>query len=80
MVKTSNERLSDIDLDLGMLEPLMQETFNKAFLNGPENSQTGPARRDDLQTIEKHLKILKDEDQKKVYQLMSEIIRKHFNP
>ena len=31
----------------------MTETISKAFLLGPENSQTGPAKRGDLSTLEK---------------------------
>ncbi len=36
----------------------MLETVNKAIDIGPENSQTGPAVRNDSNTIEKHMKLL----------------------
>ena len=38
--------------------PLIKETISKALDEGPENSQTGPAIRNDLNTIEKHLDLL----------------------
>lgn len=41
-----------------ILEPLINETIRKAMENNPENSQTGPAVRNDLNTIEKHLELL----------------------
>lgn len=41
-----------------ILEPLLKETVSKAIDTGPENSQTGPAVRNDQNTIEKHLELL----------------------
>jgi predicted short-subunit dehydrogenase-like oxidoreductase (DUF2520 family) len=41
-----------------ILEPLLKETISKALESGPENSQTGPAVRNDHNTIEKHLELL----------------------
>jgi predicted short-subunit dehydrogenase-like oxidoreductase (DUF2520 family) len=38
--------------------PLLRETVSKAIELGPENSQTGPAVRNDQNTIEKHLELL----------------------
>jgi len=41
-----------------ILKPLIVETILKAAEYGPENSQTGPAVRNDINTIEKHLDLL----------------------
>jgi predicted short-subunit dehydrogenase-like oxidoreductase (DUF2520 family) len=41
-----------------VLRPLIEETFSKALEIGPEKSQTGPAVRNDRNTIEKHLELL----------------------
>jgi predicted short-subunit dehydrogenase-like oxidoreductase (DUF2520 family) len=40
------------------LQPLIEETINKAMLLGPLDAQTGPARRGDNETIANHLKML----------------------
>jgi predicted short-subunit dehydrogenase-like oxidoreductase (DUF2520 family) len=40
------------------LKPLIKETVFKALELGPENSQTGPALRNDLNTMEKHMELL----------------------
>lgn len=40
------------------LQPLIEEIISKAFLNGPFDSQTGPARRGDVNTIHTHLELL----------------------
>jgi predicted short-subunit dehydrogenase-like oxidoreductase (DUF2520 family) len=41
-----------------VLIPLLNETVLKAIEKGPENSQTGPAVRSDLETIKSHIKLL----------------------
>lgn len=41
-----------------LFKPLIKETISKAIDVGPENAQTGPAVRNDLITIEKHLNLL----------------------
>lgn len=42
-----------------IFQALIQETTAKALEVGSENSQTGPAKRGDLKTIEKHLDIIR---------------------
>ncbi|MBN2666606.1 MAG: DUF2520 domain-containing protein [Bacteroidales bacterium] len=41
-----------------ILKPLINETIIKAFDNGPEYSQTGPAFRNDTGTIKRHIDLL----------------------
>lgn len=41
-----------------ILEPLIAETISKAIAIGPENSQTGPAIRNDRNTMEKQIDLL----------------------
>jgi predicted short-subunit dehydrogenase-like oxidoreductase (DUF2520 family) len=45
-------------LSFDILVPLIRETVAKALDNGPEKSQTGPAARRDINTIEKHIDLL----------------------
>jgi predicted short-subunit dehydrogenase-like oxidoreductase (DUF2520 family) len=62
------------------LKPLIHETFNKAFESGPENSQTGPAVRNDKNTVRKHLELLSfDRDLQKIYRDVSKSIYKYHN-
>ncbi|MDR2888074.1 MAG: DUF2520 domain-containing protein [Bacteroidales bacterium] len=61
------------------LKPLIAETVSKAFDNGPENSQTGPAERNDMITVAKHLELLScDADMEKIYRDISASIM-HYN-
>ncbi|MCU0473860.1 MAG: DUF2520 domain-containing protein [Bacteroidales bacterium] len=58
MLAAGKELASQDRLPFDILEPLIMETISKALENGPENSQTGPAVRNDVDTIEKHLNLL----------------------
>lgn len=68
--------------DFTFLLPCAIETVRKAFLNKPSISQTGPAVRGDLATIEKHLQLLKSkgmEEQYEVYNLITKNIMERYN-
>lgn len=60
-----------------ILNSLIINTSEKAIHLGPIKSQTGPARRNDLSTIKKHLLLLKDsKDEKMIYAAMTSYIHK----
>ncbi len=62
-----------------VLEPLIKETISKALKKGPEASQTGPAVRNDRNTIAKHLDLLSfSPDLRKVYQQVTLSIIEHY--
>jgi predicted short-subunit dehydrogenase-like oxidoreductase (DUF2520 family) len=62
-----------------ILEPLIRETISKALENGPSSSQTGPATRNDIDTIEKHMKLLSfSPDLQKLYGEVTKSILKHY--
>ncbi|MCM1331660.1 MAG: F420-dependent NADP oxidoreductase [Bacteroides sp.] len=71
--------LKSIGQDLSVMEPLVKATFEKALNVSPHEGQTGPARRNDLKTIQKHLDELQG-DAKDIYSLLSlNIIKKYHN-
>lgn len=73
----ADETLHHEGLGLDVLHPLMRETLRKAIENGPARSQTGPARRKDSRTIEAHMQIIDDTDNRQIYKLLSTSIQKH---
>ncbi len=73
------EKLKDQDLPFDMLQALGEETVAKAFDLGPENAQTGPAKRGDWSVVNKHLQRINNDEQKALYQLISEIIYNRYN-
>lgn len=60
-----------------ILLPLIQETADKIKTLSPLEAQTGPAKRNDQKTIEKHLSFLDDENKKTIYQLLTQSIQKY---
>ncbi len=58
MLVSGKEIASMAGFNFEVLVPLLNETVMKAIENGPENSQTGPAVRSDLETIKSHFKLL----------------------
>lgn len=60
-----------------LLLPTTLEMIRKSFLQSPEVALTGPARRGDIKTIEKHMKTLQDAgmtEHLEIYQLITEKI------
>lgn len=71
----SRERCRELDLDPGVLNPLLQETIAKAIAMGPYEAQTGPARRGDSMVIESHLDMIGDPIQQEIYNIISQSIQ-----
>jgi predicted short-subunit dehydrogenase-like oxidoreductase (DUF2520 family) len=61
-------------LDFAILKPLIQETANKIMTLSPSKAQTGPAKRQDSQTINTHLTFLTNDHQKEIYKLLTKSI------
>lgn len=55
--------LSHYQLDFKILLPLIQQSSDKLRSNSAAESQTGPAKRGDRNTIEKHLELLKGNEE-----------------
>ena len=58
-----------------ILYPLIKETAEKITRVSPKDAQTGPAKRNDIKVMEKHLSQLSDH-QKEIYRLLSASILK----
>ena len=75
----SKEILSDQNLNFDILKPLINETVNKIHKLDPYESQTGPARRNDQNIIDMHIKMLKDPDHQNLYKLISQMIKRKYD-
>ncbi|MFV0531521.1 MAG: Rossmann-like and DUF2520 domain-containing protein [Flavobacteriales bacterium] len=77
MYTIGEKLLEQADLPFKMLIPLIDETCQKIHEIPPSKAQTGPAKRDDQNIIEKHLEMLKNQsDLAQLYALMSKEILK----
>jgi predicted short-subunit dehydrogenase-like oxidoreductase (DUF2520 family) len=65
---------------LELFKPLLAETIAKALEVGPKKSQTGPASRNDIITIEKHLELLSfSPELQKLYKEVTQSIIGYYN-
>ncbi|TXE10810.1 DUF2520 domain-containing protein [Gelidibacter salicanalis] len=62
-------------VEFDILKPLILETANKVQDLSPYMAQTGPAKRNDKKTISKHLQLLKSEQHKAIYELLTSSIQ-----
>jgi predicted short-subunit dehydrogenase-like oxidoreductase (DUF2520 family) len=68
--------MEDSGHDPALLQPILKETFAKIRDLGPAIAQTGPARRGDEATMDKHRELLKDHPEwEKLYTFISRSIR-----
>lgn len=75
MLRISKILMDGKGLNFDWLKPLVLETIQKALANGPEDSQTGPAVRGDLEILDQHIEYLKKEKTiKKIYEIISQDI------
>ena len=65
---------NDNGLPFDMLKPLIRETSEKVMSLSPRAAQTGPASRNDLQTIAAHTAFLTDPNIKEIYTLLTQSI------
>ena len=63
------------ELPAEMLQPLLRETFEKLKEMDAYTAQTGPARRRDTPTLQKHLNNLDDPLEKQLYQILTHSIQ-----
>nr|WP_042288755.1 DUF2520 domain-containing protein [Nonlabens ulvanivorans] len=70
----ADEILKEAKIDASLLYPLMNETLAKAQDLSPYQAQTGPARRNDVQTITRHLEALKLND-RNMYDAITQSIK-----
>jgi predicted short-subunit dehydrogenase-like oxidoreductase (DUF2520 family) len=75
MINLANQIALQGQLNPDWLKPLIKETIEKSLSIGPMLAQTGPAKRGDLETLDKHLEILKDDEQlAELYKMISQHI------
>lgn len=75
MIRISEEIMRRQGLDFDMLKPLIIEQISKTLQIGAKNAQTGPAIREDYETLEDHHNFLNyNESIAEIYRLISQDI------
>ncbi|MGB0788750.1 MAG: DUF2520 domain-containing protein, partial [Marinirhabdus sp.] len=71
----SAELLKKEGIAFSLLEPLIAETASKIKTHMPAEAQTGPAIRNDIKTIERHVELLRATGFQAIYEQLTEAIR-----
>jgi predicted short-subunit dehydrogenase-like oxidoreductase (DUF2520 family) len=80
MMTIGSDIVSRAGFNSGVLNPLIKEMAGKAVAMGPEEAQTGPARRNDKETINDHLEILSySAEYHDIYEQISNMIIHYYN-
>ncbi|MBL0050011.1 MAG: DUF2520 domain-containing protein [Bacteroidetes bacterium] len=61
-------------LDFNILKPIIAQTANNIMHHSPGEVQTGPAKRHDEKTMQRHLQLLKSKNRKALYKMISDDI------
>lgn len=63
-------------ISFDLLKPLIMETAEKVQNISPIDAQTGPARRNDVKSMEGHLELLNKKEHMTLYKLLSQAIKR----
>lgn len=75
LIRIAEEIMQRQGLDFEMLKPLIIETISKSLQLGAKTAQTGPAIREDFETLEEHHRFLAYNEQvAEIYRLISQDI------
>ncbi|MBF2707667.1 Rossmann-like and DUF2520 domain-containing protein [Flavobacterium soyangense] len=75
MYRIGNEICEENKVPFEILKPLILETVNKVMTLSPKEAQTGPAKRNDMQTIEAHLDFLSNKNHATIYKILTQSIQ-----
>lgn len=75
LYQIGNEICEENKVPFEILKPLLLETANKVMNLSPKEAQTGPAKRNDSQTIKAHLDFLSNENHATIYKILTQSIQ-----
>jgi predicted short-subunit dehydrogenase-like oxidoreductase (DUF2520 family) len=77
LYQIGNDICEENKIPFDILRPLILETAEKIMTLSPKEAQTGPAKRNDLSTINSHESFLSDENQSTIYKILTQSIQDH---
>lgn len=75
LYQIGNEICVENNVSFDILKPLILETANKVMSLSPKDAQTGPAKRNDSETIEAHLDFISNENYTTIYKILTQSIQ-----
>jgi predicted short-subunit dehydrogenase-like oxidoreductase (DUF2520 family) len=77
LYQLGNDICQENHVPFEILKPLILETAEKILTLTPKEAQTGPAKRNDISTIEAHESFLSNENQSTIYKILTQSIQNH---
>ena len=77
LYQIGNEICNENQIPFEILKPLILETAQKINTLSPAEAQTGPAKRNDVKTIEAHQLFLSNEKQATIYKILTQSIQEN---
>lgn len=77
LYQLGNEICIENHVPFDILKPLILETAEKLLTLSPKEAQTGPAKRNDVSTIEAHESFLSNKNQSTIYKILTQSIQNH---
>ncbi len=75
LLSISETIAKEAKVDFSILKPLIVETVEKSLTLSPKRAQTGPAKRGDIETLDKHMELLSDNEAlQEIYKVISQHI------
>lgn len=75
MLAKAYQICTENNIPFRVLKPLIAETVEKAFIENPKLHQTGPAARNDVQTIAQHISLLRKKTDQNLYNTITQSIQ-----
>lgn len=77
LYQLGNDICQENHVSFDILKPLILETAEKLLTLSPKDAQTGPAKRNDITTIEAHESFLSNKNQSTIYKILTQSIQNH---
>ena len=77
LYQLGNDICQENHVSFDILKPLILETAEKSLTISPKDAQTGPAKRNDIKTIEAHESFLSNKNQSTIYKILTQSIQNH---
>ena len=77
LYQLGNDICQENHVSFDILKPLILETAEKLLTISPKDAQTGPAKRNDIKTIEAHESFLSNKNQSTIYKILTQSIQNH---
>ena len=75
LYQIGSEICHENQVSFDILKPLIAETANKIMVLSPKEAQTGPAKRNDIATIEAHEAFISNENHLNIYKILTQSIQ-----